>query len=96
MNALRKLIHHVFGFTPESRSKANADKAANLPVCDADADLISRQYAANSTDADSCASAADAHPDERRARNLAKLEARKAEAAAKHRATMATKPGARS
>lgn len=33
---------------------------------------------------------------ERRARNLAKLEARKAEAAAKHRATMATKPGARS
>lgn len=35
-------------------------------------------------------------PDERRARNLAKLEARKAEAAAKHRQLMATKPGARS
>lgn len=91
MNALRKLIHHVFGFTPESRSKANADQAANLPL-GPDADSVSFQSGTKLADSVSAASCAR-NPDERRARNLAKLEARKAEAAAKHRATMATKPG---
>ncbi len=92
MIALRRFLHSVFGWTPDARSKANADGRCPTTTVP-DADSVSFQSGTKLPDADSISPAVAGEI--RRARNLAKLEARKLEAAAKHRQLMASKPGSR-
>lgn len=79
MNALRRLLHSVFGWTPDARSKANASFAENIR---------------KTPDADK-PSAARTVSDERRALNEAKRLARNAERVRRHAELMASKPGSR-